>query len=120
MNRAGGLMALHRWFHCFGCGSRYFEAAFVLQFPDEGAEFACDGDNAFGVTDTTRPQCAVAFTQSVLHAPREGFDFLALPDLPGGEGSTDFGRTAEVLGTFHQHPADVGVAAFGDASLPPF
>lgn len=115
MKSAGGSVALH-----VGCGrSRYFEITFILKLPDEGAEFAGDRDNAFGIADTPRPQCAVTFAEPVLHAPREGFDLLALSDLPRGESSADLRCAAEVLSTFHQHPADMGVAAFGNASLPP-
>lgn len=62
-----------------------------MKFPDEGAEFTGDGDDAFAVADSAGPEVAVAFTQAFLHAPGEGFDFVGLTVLALGECGADFG-----------------------------
>ena len=55
---------------------------FDLEFPNEGAEFTGNGDDAFRVADSTCTKAAVAFAETFLHAPGEDFDFLALSVLP--------------------------------------
>jgi len=40
--------------------------------------------------------------------------------LASGEGSADFGSPAVGLGRFDEHPAGMGVAAFGDGALAAF
>jgi len=77
-------MALHRWFHCCGCGSRYFKAAFVLQFPDERGQLPSYGDDTFVFIFSTHFEFNVALVQSVLHSPREAFNGVCQVLLPSG------------------------------------
>ena len=96
------------------------ESAFVLKFPYEGGEFPSNGNDAFAVHEAAGSQGTVAFAEAVLHAPGEFFDFFALARLPGGEGCADFRSPAVSLRGFDEHPAGMGVAAFGDGALSTF
>jgi len=45
------------------------QSAFVLKFPEEGGEFASNGDDAFTVHEAAGSQGTVTFTKAVLHSP---------------------------------------------------
>ena len=90
---------------------------FDLQLPDERGEFACNGNNGFVLIFATGLEFDVAFVKAVLHAPGECFDSITLSDLPGGEPAADLRGFSVMLGAFHEHPATVAVAAFGDGAL---
>ncbi len=45
------------------------ELEFILEFPDEGAKFTGDGDDAFAVSDAAGTEVAVSFAQALLHPP---------------------------------------------------
>ena len=93
---------------------------FDLEFPDERGEFAGNGNNGFVFIFTPGLEFDVTFVKAVLHSPGEFFDFAALADLPRGEPAADLGGFPEMLGAFHEHPATMAVAAFGDGALPVF
>jgi hypothetical protein len=111
------------WLFGAGCGSRragHGELEFDLQLPDECGELASDGDNGFVFIFTSCFEFHIALVEAVLHPPGEFLDLFALALLAGGESAADFGGFSEVLGAFHEHPAAVAVAAFGDGALAVF
>ena len=90
------------------------------ELPDEGAEFACDGDDDFLFTFATRFEPDITFVEPVLHTPGDRFDVFGLAFLAFAQRSTDLWGFAVVLGTFDKHPSGVAVTAFGDRALAPF
>ncbi len=104
------------WRGCLRAGNGKLE--FDLQLPDEGGQFAGDGDDGLVFIFAPGLEFDIAFVEAVLHAPGEFLDFGALSDLAGGEAASDFGCFSEVLGAFDEHPPAVAVAAFGDGALP--
>ena len=90
------------------------------ELPDEGAEFACDGDDDFLFTFATRFEPDITFVEPVLHTPGDRFDVFGLAFLAFAQRPTDLWGFAVVLGTFDKHPSGVAVTAFGDRALAPF
>ena len=70
---------------------RHGELEFDLKLPEEAAELASDGDDAFAVAKTAGSEAAVAFAEALLHAPGEHFDFLGLAVLSLGKLGANFG-----------------------------
>lgn len=61
--------------------SRDREMVLGHEFPNEGAEFACNGNDDFLFAFAASFESDIAFVKSVLHPPGECFDFLFLAFL---------------------------------------
>ncbi len=93
---------------CSGRGGwRHGQGAFILEFPEEGAEFASHGDDGFVLVEVACFEPLIAGVEAVLSTPGEFAYFARLPLLPFAQKSADLGCSAVVLGAFHEHPAGV-------------
>ena len=82
--------------------------------PDEGTEFASDGDNDLVAHEAPCGQPHEAGVEPVLCLPAQG------EHLTGLSVFTDLGGRRVMLGTFNEDPPRVRVARFGDCSLATF
>src|SRR6056297_1509913 len=99
---------------------RQWEIQLVLQLPDERTEFPGDRHDCFVLPLSPGLELHVALVQTVLHPPRKFLHFFGLTFLPFAQSGADLRRLSIVLATLHQHPACMGVSAFGNAVLPAF
>jgi hypothetical protein len=88
--------------------------------PDEGTEFASDGDNDLVAHEAPCGQPHEAGVELALCLPAQGEHLTGLSALAVREFFTDLGRRRVMLGTFNEDPPRVGVARFGDCSLATF
>ena len=88
--------------------------------PDEGAEFASDGNDNLVAHEAPCSQTHEAGVEPVLGLPAQGAHLRGLSALAIREFFTDLGRRRVMLGTFNEDPPRVGVARFGEGSLAPF
>lgn len=88
--------------------------------PDEGTEFASDGDNDLVAHEAPCGQPHEAGVEPVLCLPAQGEHLTGLSALTLREFFTDLGWRRVMLGTFNEDPPRVGVASLRDSSLPTF
>jgi hypothetical protein len=84
--------------------------------PDEGAEFASDGDDDLVAHEAPCGQTHEAGVEPILCLPAPSEHLTGLSALAVREFLANLGRCRVMLGTFNEDPPRVGVAGFGDGS----
>ena len=96
----------------FGAGLHFYS-----DLPNHTGEFPCDGHLDFIMMHEALPQLGESCVQPVLRLPRDLLHPARLPLLPEGQRTAYLWFRTIVGGAFHQQPAQMRVAAFGDATL---